>query len=395
VEGWAEAVGVGAVVLLGSWGLLVLVAVRLPAGVLKDLAGFLPACVTAVRRLRKDPRVPRRAKVVVLLAGLWVLSPIDLIPELLPVIGPLDDVVVVALAFRYAARRVPRDALFDAWPGEPALLERLLTPRPRPDWGTVARRFREERTTLTAAGVAFYAFLSLVPALGASVSVYGLFVGRAQVDDHVRRAFAVLPGDAQDLLVDQLQRIVERSSGQLGLSFGLAVLVALWSASKGVTHLLDAIGTAYGTGRRAGFLRRRAVAAACTLGALAVGAGAATALTVLPRHFPAGPTRWFVYVALWAGLAVVGLGGLAGLYRLGAGATGAWFAPGTTLALALLVLLTVGLHVYVANFGSYDATYGALAGVVVLLLWLHLVALIVIAGAQVNAGTPTRPPPTA
>ena len=70
------------------------------------------------------------------LAGLWVLSPIDLVPELLPVIGPLDDVVVVVLALRYAARQVPREVLFEAWPAEPRLLERLLrTKRGRPAQG--------------------------------------------------------------------------------------------------------------------------------------------------------------------------------------------------------------------------------------------------------------------
>jgi uncharacterized membrane protein YkvA (DUF1232 family) len=113
-------------VLLASWALLVVLARRLPPGVLKDLAGFLPACVMMVRRLRKDPAVPRSAKIAVAIAGLWVVSPIDLIPEFLPVIGPLDDVVVVALALRYAARRVPRDTLFAAWPAEPRLLERLI-----------------------------------------------------------------------------------------------------------------------------------------------------------------------------------------------------------------------------------------------------------------------------
>jgi Protein of unknown function (DUF1232) len=63
------------------------------------------------------------------LAGLWVLSPVDLLPEFLPVIGPLDDVVVV-LALRYAARRVSRQVLWEAWPGEPRLLERLLGTAP-------------------------------------------------------------------------------------------------------------------------------------------------------------------------------------------------------------------------------------------------------------------------
>jgi uncharacterized membrane protein YkvA (DUF1232 family) len=126
LTGWLRAVLVAAALMVGSWALLVLLARRLPPGLLRDLAGFVPDCVTTVRRLRGDPRVPRRAKVVVALAGLWLLSPIDLLPEFLPVIGPLDDVLVVALALRYAARRVPREVLLEAWPGEPRLLERLL-----------------------------------------------------------------------------------------------------------------------------------------------------------------------------------------------------------------------------------------------------------------------------
>jgi uncharacterized membrane protein YkvA (DUF1232 family) len=112
--------------LVASWALLAVLARRLPPGAAKDLATVLPACLTTARRLRRDPRVPRRAKVAVAFAGLWVLSPIDLIPEFLPIIGPLDDVIVVALAFRYAARQVDRAVLFEAWPAEPRILERLL-----------------------------------------------------------------------------------------------------------------------------------------------------------------------------------------------------------------------------------------------------------------------------
>ena len=112
--------------LVASWALLVILAARLPEGSMKELARFLPDCVVAVRRLRNDPRVPRSAKVAVILAGLWVVSPIDLIPEFLPVIGPLDDVVVVALAFRYAARRVPRAVMLEAWPGKASVIERVL-----------------------------------------------------------------------------------------------------------------------------------------------------------------------------------------------------------------------------------------------------------------------------
>jgi uncharacterized membrane protein YkvA (DUF1232 family) len=125
---WLVGLGIAVACLIVSWGVLLLLARRLPPGILRDLAAFIPDCVTTVRRLRKDPRVPRRAKIAIVVAGIWVASPIDLIPEFLPIIGPLDDIVVVALALRYAGRQVPREVLMAAWPGEPRLLERLLGP---------------------------------------------------------------------------------------------------------------------------------------------------------------------------------------------------------------------------------------------------------------------------
>jgi uncharacterized membrane protein YkvA (DUF1232 family) len=127
---WLIGIGIAVAVMVVSWLVLILLARRLPEGTAKELARFLPACVTTVKRLRNNPAVPRRAKIAVGIAGLWVLSPIDLIPEFLPVIGPLDDVVVVALAFRYAARQIPRDVLLDAWPGDRRIIERLLGATP-------------------------------------------------------------------------------------------------------------------------------------------------------------------------------------------------------------------------------------------------------------------------
>src|SRR5215207_6226249 len=140
---------IAAIAMLATWALLVVAAKRLPPGILKDLAGFLPACLTTVRRLRNDPRVPRRARVAILLAGLWVLSPIDLLPEFLPVIGPLDDVLVVALALRYAARSVPARSCWT--PG-----------RPTPScWSASSATLRSAR------GQALEVGLGLVPGVGA------------------------------------------------------------------------------------------------------------------------------------------------------------------------------------------------------------------------------------
>jgi uncharacterized membrane protein YkvA (DUF1232 family) len=129
MSGWLRAVLLAVALMVGTWTLLVLLARRLPPGLLRDLASIVLDCVTTIRRLRRDPRVPRRAKVVAALAGLWLLSPIDLLPEFLPVIGPLDDVLVVTLALRHAARQVPREVLVAALPGEARVLERLLAGR--------------------------------------------------------------------------------------------------------------------------------------------------------------------------------------------------------------------------------------------------------------------------
>ncbi len=110
--------------------LMVVLAARLPPGLARQVAEFLPSCVTTARALRRHPDVPRRAKVALLVAVVWVVSPIDLLPEFLPVIGPLDDVVAVILLFRYAARSIPRATLLAAWPTDPALLERVLGSQP-------------------------------------------------------------------------------------------------------------------------------------------------------------------------------------------------------------------------------------------------------------------------
>jgi uncharacterized membrane protein YkvA (DUF1232 family) len=126
VPDWIRWLIVGLAALAGSWVVLIVLARRLPPGTLRELAGFIPNCITMIRRLRKHPAVPRRAKVALAVAGLYVLSPIDLLPEFLPVIGPLDDIVVFALAVRYAARRVPPDVILGAWPGDPSVIKRLL-----------------------------------------------------------------------------------------------------------------------------------------------------------------------------------------------------------------------------------------------------------------------------
>lgn len=125
VTGWLAWLAVAAAALLLLYGLLFVLARRLPPGPLRELVRVLPDCATALRRLYRDPRVPTRVRVALWAALVWVVSPVDLVPEFLPVIGPLDDVLVVALVLRYAVRASPREAVLEAWPGDSRLLARL------------------------------------------------------------------------------------------------------------------------------------------------------------------------------------------------------------------------------------------------------------------------------
>ncbi|MGQ0521033.1 MAG: YkvA family protein [Actinomycetota bacterium] len=119
-------IGAGLALVVDVWLLLLVAAQRLPPGLARDLARLLPDCATLLRRLWRDPALPLGSRLLLGAAALWVVSPIDLVPEFLPVIGPLDDVVVVALALRLALRRVPPDVVSRAWPGDPGLLTRLV-----------------------------------------------------------------------------------------------------------------------------------------------------------------------------------------------------------------------------------------------------------------------------
>ena len=216
---------VGAVVLLCSWGVLVLLASRLPPGVLRELAAFLPNCVRMVRRLRKNPEVPRRAKVAVVFAGLWVLSPIDLIPEFLPVIGPLDDVVVVALALRYAASGT-RTVLLEAWDGDPDLLERLLGSTrvvKSTTWGSTRRRSDRSLVKLDgrgalSSGAPVTDDLGFGPAAFLSPdevqSMAAVLSGVS--DERLAGAFAALEmGDVYPMVWDRPDEVDDNSSGTL------------------------------------------------------------------------------------------------------------------------------------------------------------------------------------
>ncbi|HKY14968.1 MAG TPA: YihY/virulence factor BrkB family protein [Microthrixaceae bacterium] len=264
---------------------------------------------------------------------------------------------------------------------------------PARGWRDVAVRVKDEmkddHASLSSAGVAFFGFLALIPGLAALVSLYGIFADPDDVRARVESLTATLPTEARDLIEDQLTRLTGTSTASLGLGLVVSVALALWSASSGVAHIVEAINIAYDEKDERGPVARRGMALLMTL-ALVVVAGVAIAVTALLSQADDSSMalRWVLRLASWLLLAVAFVAALAVLYRHGPDRDEPkwrWVTPGALAALVGWIAISIAFRLYVANFGSYDETYGSLAAIVVVLFWLYLSALVIIAGAQLNA----------
>lgn len=122
-----HAVVIGIAVVIGLW-LVVMAGLFASgrAGAARELLGLIPNLLLLFKDLIRDPRVPRSAKVWLVLGAVWIASPIDLVPEFIPVLGPLDDAIVAAIVLRHLIRRAGADVVADHWRGEEATLQRIL-----------------------------------------------------------------------------------------------------------------------------------------------------------------------------------------------------------------------------------------------------------------------------
>jgi membrane protein len=243
---------------------------------------------------------------------------------------------------------------------------------------------------VVAAGVAFYVFLALVPALIAVISVYGLVAQPADVQRQLESVLAALPPDAADLVLSQVQTIVEQGSASLGFGLVVSVVAALLAASKGMLAMVAALNIAYDEDETRKFLRLRALALLLTVG-VAVGAVLGVGGMVIVANV-AEALGIFGEIALtvlrWPVLAALAALALAVLYRYAPDrdpAAWRWVTPGAIAATLLWLVASAGFSLYVRNVGSYNETYGSLAAVVVLLLWLFLTAYAAVFGAELDS----------
>jgi membrane protein len=266
---------------------------------------------------------------------------------------------------------------------------------PARGWGDVAKRVKTEvkrdQAPLLAAGVAFFGLLALIPALVALLSLYGLVADAEDIRRQVDDALAAAPTEVRDVISQQLASIERSSQGTAVLALIGGVLLALWSASSGVNHLIDAINVAYDEDETRGFVRRRGISLLFTLGAIGFLVFAFVGVAVIPAVAQAAHlgvagavavqvVRW---VLLLGGLLI----GLAVLYRYAPDRDApkwAWASPGAIFAAVAWLVASILFSIYAANFGSYNETYGSLGAVVVVMLWLYLTARVIIVGGGLN-----------
>ena len=269
---------------------------------------------------------------------------------------------------------------------------------PPAGWWDILMRLKsavgENHLSLTAAGVAFYGLLAIFPALAATVSLWGLLADPAQIEQEIAGTSSILPGEASAIILDQVRAIAGNAGAGMTFATVFGLLFAIYSASKGVNALMEGLNIIYGETEKRGIVTLYLTALALTVGAIAVVILAIGVVIVVPAVVAAvgldGLVGSNITLLRWPVMALVVLFALAVLYRIApsrADPRWQWVSWGALLATLLWIAASVGFSFYVSHFANYNETYGALGGVIILLMWLWLSAFAVLLGAQLNAET--------
>lgn len=242
------------------------------------------------------------------------------------------------------------------------------------------------------AGVAYFGFLSLFPAVTSAVLLLGLFAKPTFLADMVDRLDGIVPEVARQTLADQLVALLDQPRAGLGIGLAISLLIAAWSASRGVAALMYATSRTHAEPDKRNFLAAIAMSVWVTFLA---GIGMILVLTLvalIPAYFAAFPWlghgQALVLWLRWPILLGLGVLGLAAFYRFAPdrrSKRAKWIWPGASIAVLLWLLVCLAFSFYVERLGQFEATFGSLATAIVLLLWMYNSALIVVLGATINA----------
>jgi membrane protein len=276
-------------------------------------------------------------------------------------------------------------------PGEEAEKPQQI---PAKGWLQIAKRgwaeAKADQVPLMSAGMAYYAFLAIFPAIIAAVLLYGFFADPATINAQLDALGTAIPADIKKTISDQIT--LAAGNGKVGFGAVVAIVIALFSASGGMSNMMTAINIAYDEDETRGFVKKRGIALLLTIGAIVFFLIVISLVGVLPVLLGFLGTNGFVLfliqAARWLLIAVVVTVALAVLYRVAPDRDAPkirWVSVGAAIATLLWIVASVGFSIYVTQFGSYAKTYGAIAGIVILLLWLFITSYAILLGAEINA----------
>ena len=246
---------------------------------------------------------------------------------------------------------------------------------------------------LIASGVAFYIFLAFVPLLMSVVLTYGLVASPAQVAQDISALSSSMPKEASSIITGQLQNIVSTASSAAGFGLLVSLLVSLYGATKAAGGMVTALNVVFDVEETRSFVKVTLLTLAITVGIVLAFVVASLGLSIinfLGGLLPdvGGVVHFVLQAAYWLGTAIAISLIIAALYRYAPNVPNLpwrWVTPGSAVATVVWVAATFAFSFYVKNFGSYNATYGSLAAVIIFLTWLYLSAYIVLLGAELNS----------
>jgi membrane protein len=223
------------------------------------------------------------------------------------------------------------------------------------------------------------------------VSIYGLFADPTTISNQLKSLTEALPPAAQQVIIDQVTMLAARRAA-LSIGLAISILIALWSASGGISNLLSAVNVAYDEEEKRGFIKKRLLSLGLTIAGIVFMVIMLGIVAVLPQLlksvFGTGILRWVFQILGWLILVLLVMVALAVIYRLGPDRDAPkmkWVSVGALVAALIWLVASIGFSIYSSTFGNYAKTYGVFAGIVVLLFWLWLTAYAVLLGAEINA----------
>lgn len=266
---------------------------------------------------------------------------------------------------------------------------------PRGWWDILKRtwsQIEEDRLLAISGGIVFYMLLALFPAIGAFISIYGLFTDPLTARDHLDLLAAVAPPGTTELISEQIERIAGGRPDRLSLGVLVGFGVSLWSANAGVKALFDALNVVYGEKEKRSFIRLNALSllfTACAILFLLIAIGGVIVLPlVLERLWLSNMAEDLIFLARWPVIFLVLTGGLALVYRFGPSRenpTWRWVSVGSLVASFMFITASVLFSWYLSNVTDYNRTYGSLGAFMGVMIWLWIANIAVLLGGELNA----------